>query len=88
MKGIGAMAKGAKGWRRVALAGGKVHVFSQRGRTVLQVRSAGDEADILEPAFKSAVELKVDEVAAVLGELANCLAAAIREAAKRPAGDK
>jgi hypothetical protein len=69
------------GMRRIALCGGKLHVWSDERRVVLQVRASGPQDDPLATWAKAAVQLEIADALAVAGEL---LAAASRIERAKP----
>jgi hypothetical protein len=61
----------AKGMRRTVLAGGKLHVFSNAKRIIVQVRAAGPDHDPLVTWAKAAASLSRADALQLAAELLN-----------------
>jgi len=66
--------KGMRAVRFLTASGDAVHVYSNQERLVLQIRhEVPTETDLLDTAFKVAVELSDSEALAIAGELISAI---------------
>lgn len=66
---------GPKGVRRIAVASGNVHLFSDTKRIVIQLRMKGDDENPCSPWAKLGVELTAAEALNLAAELLHAVAA-------------
>src|SRR5690606_34393384 len=71
---IGGQNMKVPGMRRTVLAGGKVNVWSDETRIILQVRTSGPEDEPLVTWAKAAAELSTSEALELAAELLRCAA--------------